>query len=71
MVRQPLVCGVTYQVVTGWPVIAPPTWVVAGVEFGVCAAPKAASIRGLAVVNPPGRQVGEAVAAWSAARKDR
>ncbi|WP_156745179.1 hypothetical protein [Mycobacterium sp. 1165178.9] len=56
---------------TGWPVIALPTRVVAGVEFGVCAAHKAASIRGLAVVNPPGRQVGEAVAAWSAARKDR
>ena len=37
-----------------------------------CARPMwAASIRGLAVVNPSGRQIGEAVAAPSAARKDR
>ncbi len=36
MVRQPLVCGVTYQVVTGSPVISggvPATWGVAGIDF--------------------------------------
>jgi hypothetical protein len=32
---------------------------------------RAVSLRGLAVVNPPGRQIGEAVTARGAARKDR
>jgi hypothetical protein len=32
---------------------------------------RAASFHGLGAVNPPGRQIGEAIAARSAARKDR